>query len=212
MMSVEIRLVMKTQFFGSTFIVAALILPWTALAEETKREGFDEESDEAKIEFRAGFSKQLNKADRVVLYLVDFDTSGDEQKELDEEDSILIGPKKGRARILDEKELKKKDRAPLLELLSDIIAEPEHSGGAFCHFPIHGIRIYRGKEIIHEGTFCWVCKNFGFTYPVGSQWLDTSPELEKLFQKQIPVPKKELDRFYEKFPSLKPQEEEEDKD
>ena len=49
------------------------------------------------------------------------------------------------------------------------------------HFPIHGIRIYSGEELLHEGTFCWVCGNFSFSYPQGSAWLDSNAELKATF-------------------------------
>ena len=64
------------------------------------------------------------------------------------------------------------DRKKLLDALSSAIATPEQSGGALCHFSIHGVRIYRGKELFYEGTFCWFCKNFSFGYPSSASWLE----------------------------------------
>ena len=73
-----------------------------------------------------------------------------------------------------------------------------------CHFPIHGIRVYTGDDLLHEGTFCWVCGNFSFSYPQGSGWLDTNVELKEIFTNLAPIPQSEMDRFYKKYPSVKP--------
>ena len=32
--------------------------------------------------------------------------------------------------------------------------EKDWDGGAFCHFPIHGIRLYRGEELIFQTSIC----------------------------------------------------------
>ena len=69
------------------------------------------------------------------------------------------------------------------------------------HFPIHGIRIYSGEELLHEGTFCWVCGNFSFSYPQGSAWLDSNAEF---YERLLPIPQSELDRFHKKYPGAQP--------
>ena len=33
-------------------------------------------------------------------------------------------------------------------------------GGAFCHFPAYGIRLYRNDQLLFETTVCWQCQNF----------------------------------------------------
>ena len=82
--------------------------------------------------------------------------------------------------------------------------KPAHGGGAMCHFPIHGLRIYKGEKVLYEGTFCWMCSNFSIQYPRGTAWLDTSADLKKLFTKLMPIPQTEMDRFYKKYPGAKP--------
>ena len=162
--------------------------------------------EKAEAKYRVGKAALIKKADRVVVYLVDFDGISDEDVfgGGDDSETISIAPYGMRTKILSTKEIEAGDRKRLLETLSKKIVEPEHTGGAFCHFPIHGIRIYAGEDILHEGTFCWVCGNFAFSYPQGSGWLDTNSELEKIFTKLIPIPQSELDRFHKKYPSAKP--------
>ncbi|MGI9239397.1 MAG: hypothetical protein ACR2RV_01270 [Verrucomicrobiales bacterium] len=58
------------------------------------------------------------------------------------------------------------------------------------------------RDKLFEATFCWVCGNFSFSYPSGSEWLDTSAALQKVMEALMPIPREELERFYKKFPGL----------
>lgn len=158
--------------------------------------------EKAKAKYRVNQAAFLKDADRVVLYLVSFDgfTNGSLDGDGDE---IHIGPYNQWTKILKKRELGQIDSTKVLTALTKQIVEPEQSGGAFCHYPIHGIRIYKGDEILHEGTFCWVCCNFGFDYPNDSDWLDTTDELKALFTELLPIPKEELERFYKQYPQRK---------
>ena len=158
--------------------------------------------EKAKARYRVNQAAVLKKADRVVLYLVSFD--GFTNGSLDDDGGeIHIGPYNRWTKILKKRELEQIDSTKVLTALTKQIAEPEQSGGAFCHYPIHGIRIYKGDELLHEGTFCWVCSNFGFDYPNDSDWLDTTDELKTLFTKLLPIPQEELERFHEEYPQRK---------
>ena len=33
-------------------------------------------------------------------------------------------------------------------------------GGAMCHYPAYGLRMYRGDMLLFETTVCWECQNF----------------------------------------------------
>jgi len=160
--------------------------------------------EKIEAKYRAGKAKLIKKADRVVVYIVDFDGIADEDIFANEDETIAIAPYGKQTKILNAKEIEAGDRKRLLDLLSKTIAEPRHTGGAMCHFPIHGIRVYTGDDLLHEGTFCWVCGNFSFSYPQGSGWLDTNVELKEIFTKLAPIPQSEMDRFYKKYPSVKP--------
>ena len=175
------------------------------IAQDDLDSEFYDALEKAEAKYRVGKAVLIKKADRVVVYLVDFDGISDEDVFGDDSETISIAPYGKRTKIRSTKEIGAGDRKRLLEILSKKIAEPEHTGGAFCHFPIHGIRIYAGEDLLHEGTFCWVCGNFAFSYPQGSGWLDTNAELKKIFTKLIPIPQSELDRFHKKYPGAKPQ-------
>jgi hypothetical protein len=168
---------------------------------ETPYEVYTADIQRAEAKYRAGEAELFRKADRVVVYLLDFDGLKDDAALSDDEQWISVAPYSAHTKILDTKELEEKDRKPLLEALCTQIALPQHGGGAACHFPIHGIRVYQGENVLYTGTFCWVCHNFGFRYPQSTGWLDTTPELKEIFTTLMPIPQKELDRFQEKYPA-----------
>jgi len=185
-------------------LILALYACPLCVAQEDLDSEFYDALEKIKAKYRVGKAQLIKKADRVVIYLVDFDGISDEDIFADDDETIAIAPYDKRTKILSTKEVQAEDRKVLLVALSKKIAEPEHTGGAFCHFPIHGIRVYAGENLLHEGTFCWVCGNFAFSYPQGSGWLDTNAALKKIFTKLIPIPKSELDRFHKKYPGAKP--------
>ena len=191
----------------STIIGLVLFLP-TLFAEDSPLENYYNRLEKIEAQYRSEYANLLLKADRVVLFIVDFDESSHSKAEEDPfggdptpgaQGKILITPYKVFTPILKEKVLTEKERFQILPVLARQVAVEEHSGGAFCHFPIHGIRIFQEDTLLHEGTFCWVCGNFSFSYPRGSTWLDTTKELEQVFSNLLPVPKKELEKFEKKY-------------
>ena len=129
------------------------------IAQDDLDSEFYDALEKAEAKYRVGKAALIKKADRVIVYLVDFDGISDEDifEGGDDSETISIAPYGKRTKILSTKEIGEGDRKRLLEALSKKIAEPEHTGGALCHFPIHGIRVYSGEDLLHEGTFCWAC-------------------------------------------------------
>lgn len=73
-------------------------------------------------------------------------------------------------------------------------------GGAFCHHPVYGFRLYRGDDLLFETTVCWECQNFYVPryepeekrYAYG--WYgfandDNAKSMLKLFRAHLPHPK-----------------------
>ncbi|MEM9235715.1 MAG: hypothetical protein AAGB14_02990, partial [Verrucomicrobiota bacterium] len=191
-------------------LFALLMVPILACAEGHPDDVFYTDLKRIEAKYRISKARLIKKADRVIIYLVDFDGIKDAEIEVfgDDEDEISVAPYGGETRVLKSKEVVGEERKTLLAALGDQIAKPDHSGGAFCHYPIHGIRVYSGEEVLHEGTFCWVCSNFSFSYPQGASWLDTTPRLKEVFTSLLPIPQKELDRFHKKYPGAEPKESE----
>ncbi|MGJ8656344.1 MAG: hypothetical protein ACSHX6_07830 [Akkermansiaceae bacterium] len=182
--------------------VLGLVAQLVSYAEEVSYE----EREKIEAKYRVGHAELIKKADRVEVYLVSFDvfTSEDNGPEGNSEKRIMVAPYDKTTEILSTKVVGGEDRKKLLVALGDQIAKPEQMGGALCHYPIHGIRVYSGDVLLHEGTFCWVCGNFSFSYQDGAGWLDTTAELNGIFTSLMPIPKKELERFYNAHPGARP--------
>lgn len=76
----------------------------------------------------------------------------------------------------------------------------DRSGGAFCHYPAYGFRLYRGDVLLFETTVCWQCQNFYVPrFDVDKRrythgWYgfaddDKARALLKLFRSHLPHPK-----------------------
>lgn len=179
-------------------------------AEESAEEIYARAIQEAEVEYRVNLSKELLKADQVIVYLVDFemqspepfigDPFGDGERN---RDGIPIATYGKVAPIIGEKILKESDRDLILSALAEQIAEPYHTGGPWAHFPNHGIRVFRDGRLIFQSTFSWATSNFPFAYPVGSCWLDSNDKIESLFRKILPLPEELIDRLDRKHPSTR---------
>ena len=73
-------------------------------------------------------------------------------------------------------------------------------GGAFCHYPAYGFRLYRDDVLLFETTVCWECQSFDVPrYDAEKQdythdWYgfakdDKSQSLLKIVQSFLPHPK-----------------------
>ena len=191
---------MKTLFL--TFLLTSLSI----LHGEEKDYAtvFYKDFDKIAAKYRKGFAEAIISADKVSIHLVKFDSGEKINSYLDlfddTDDKIVISPYESHVDIISSKTLKEEDKARFLKMFSSQVSKNEHSGGAMCHFPIHGVKIFKDDQIIYQGTFCWVCHNFGISYPIGTDWLDTSKDLKEFFNKQLPIPKEELARFQKKYP------------
>ncbi len=165
-------------------------------------EKFFKELEIVRAEYRQEFSKELVKCDRVYIYLVDFDDITDtyDPSSGDDEKRIRIHPYEHQStKVLLRKELTEAETKRMLPILADQISVETQYGGAFCHYPIHAIKAYSGDRLLLESTFCWKCSNFGFEYPRGAQWLDTTKEMEAVFNQILPIPESESERFQKKY-------------
>lgn len=164
---------------------------------------------EAKIEadFRKDLAAALALGDRVDVFLLDFemeDTPSDflfwDTRLEDHEFPILPYGKK--SKVLKQMTLTEEQRAELLPPLQKVVGlEKDNYGGAFCHFPIHGVRVFSGDKVIFHSSFCWACSNFAVNYPDEPAWVAIfGNELYEVISRLMPVPASELERFREKYP------------
>jgi hypothetical protein len=190
--------------------IVLLFCAYTSFADRQKLiDKFFDGIEGVRADYRKSYSKDLKKCDRVTIYLLDFDdikeTRDPFSGEKEEKQRMRICRYGDRAvAILKEKKLNEKEKERILTVIAKQVSVEEQYGGAFCHFPIHGIRAYSGEQLLLESTFCWVCGNFGFEYPDGSQWLDTTGQMEEIFNEYLPIPQSEIERFRKKYPSALP--------
>jgi len=89
-----------------------------------------------------------------------------------------------------------------------LLKEP-YLPGAMCHFPIHGLRLFRGGELIFETSLCWHCSNYYLEYPDDydeASWVGFGTNgIEAFLKKELPIPQSEIDRFNAEYGSkIKP--------
>jgi len=182
---------------------------------EEAQDHFYEAKDVIKIRYRKELAEAIAKGDKVEVYLLDFDAI--EQTPSDhlywetrlEEGEFPIMPYGSKTKVLKKVELTPEQRKEFLPALQKTVSSEEDHGGAMCHHPIHGVRVFSGGKIIFQSSFCWHCNNYYLHYPDGPQWLGIGnrKDLATAFEKMMPVPQKEIDRFNEKYgPKMKEKE------
>lgn len=211
---------------------ASVWLPLVAVGisvaqEPSAADRFYDRIDAARAEYRQAVAEEIRNATEVEILLLRFDDVAyaeggydatvagygqDSRSEgADADQRFPIAPYGATTSVLAKKRLPAKRCQALLDALAMQIERPRHTGGALCHFPVHGLRVFGEGDatgqsgdlpLIYSGTFCWLCENFGFAYPDGhgAEWLDTTDALRDAVEKFMPVPAAELQRFQEKYP------------
>jgi hypothetical protein len=168
-------------------------------AMEQAKAAYAEEEDQLATRYRARLADILDLADAVEIYRLDFSMAG-ELGEGRENDFFPIKPYSEMAEILARKRLIGEELNACRKVTAELLKMPENWGGAFCHYPIHGVRFLKGKEIVFESSFCWKCGNYYVTFPNdvegSASWcVIGSDGIQKFLEKQLTIPQSELDRF-----------------
>lgn len=194
-----------------TFLLA-LVAPLVAFAQEkSPDEVYGERIEEARAAYRVAIAKQIRGAKIVEIALLRFDDVRKVDLVNDDEQRFPIAPYEATTSVITQRKLTAAEMKPLLLELANQIERPEETGRALCHLPIHGVRVYSDEpsgepfdsKLLYSGTFCWTCRNFGFEYPDGAVWLHTNAKLKDIFNRLLPVPESEVERF-NKATALKP--------
>jgi hypothetical protein len=117
------------------------------------------------------------------------------------EDRFPIVPYGSSSKILKRKTLTADEVKLLMPSLQATIGVEKNMGGALCHYPIHGIRIWDGDDVIFQTSICYHCSNFYLSYPYGgADWTNLSdPNFQKVMKQLMPIPQAEADRFEAKY-------------
>ncbi len=157
---------------------------------------YNEDMENAKARYREAFAERMLKtATKTEVFLLNYDGMKEKNVFAYNEDDFDIAPYGKVTSIISKKEISKDEQRELLDAIATQIRKKRLSSGAFCHLPIHGIKVYSNDQVIFSSSFCWECYNFGFSYPSGSRWTDTSEEMKTVFLRIMPIPQSEIDRF-----------------
>lgn len=91
-----------------------------------------------------------------------------------------------------------KELKELIPVLSNAVGGQPHQGGAGCHYPIHGLRVWVGTELAFDTSICWYCGNFMMDYGRGvgcENHTDGFRELKPILMRLMPIPEDEITRF-----------------
>lgn len=110
-----------------------------------RRKYFDEKSG-IQAKYRARLAEALKHADGAEIVKLS-DTPVEKIPEGMEKKYFLLTPYNSYAEILDQKRLKAEKLAQCKEATVKMLQEEnDWGGGAFCHSPLHGIRLFRGLD------------------------------------------------------------------
>ncbi len=200
-----------------------LILPFLAAAEEldlpdhfepdpqrpdiqhsfSATRKFYTEKSAIQAKYRSRLAEALKHADGVEILLLSFTPvakipNGEDEKYFSIQPYGSYSEILGRKRLKDEKIAQ--CRSATVELLKE---ENDWDGGAFCHFPIHGIRLFRGEELIFKTSLCWKCSNYYIVYPDDyntASWVGFEGKaLKEFLMREMPIPTSEAERFEAKY-------------
>ncbi len=142
----------------------------------------------------------LPQFDRAEVFAISFpDRKGNEKpKNSPTEKTFPVRPYGLYADIHDQITIKGEDCDRLRELWRSLSFD--RFGGAFCHFPVYGFRLYRNDELLFETTVCWECQNFYIpkwsskNQQANYEWFgfadnEKSKALLEFFRKKLPHPR-----------------------
>lgn len=156
---------------------------------------FSDARDIVEADYRKALGDALSEATEIEIYLLDpnLETPGEGKREYGWEgrlpaDLFPIIPYKKTAKILSRKKLGADEVKSLLPSLRATVGVKENTGGAMCHYPAHGIRVYDGQNVVFQTSVCHQCSNFYMTYPFGgSYWTSlSSAEFSEVLQQLMP--------------------------
>lgn len=154
----------------------------------------------AAADYRASVAETLQFADTAEIYLLDFDMP-EEEADSEKEQRFPIHPYDRSTNILNRKKIAGDLLAECRKGTAELLKVREDPASNLCHFPIHGVRFFKGKEMIFESSFCWTCNNFYVEGAGGTHdWIGIGADgLREFLMKEMPVPEKEMERFSAKY-------------
>ena len=188
----------RIKLFTAIFIMLVSLVS----AEESIEDIYYNKLLKIQEQYRKGLAKLVLDADKVELSIVSFDKK---VSDVFDTEKYVWTSGSDSTPIISSKQLTKAEVKEVTIAFSKRLKSVTRDdiSAIDCHYPIHGLKIWKGDKLIYEGTFCWVCLNFMLQYPLGSNDISASGDLKKIFNRLLPIPKNELDRFKKKYPQIK---------
>lgn len=145
-------------------------------------------------EYRDSLAEMVLKADKIELLLLDFTMAEVEDIEVE---TFPIPPFQGNARVITQKTVQPADLESFKAAIATLLTSKSEVPGAFCHYPIHGLKVYQAGTPIFQTSLCWECGNYYVEYPDGSaiETMAQRDPLKELIDTALPIPPEELARF-----------------
>ena len=153
-----------------------------------------------RADYRARLAEIIGSANRLTVHLLDFEMTG-KPEPVEDARHFFVRPYQRYASILKTRELPENVRADgILHLQRLLRTRGEEGWSAFCHYPIHAVRVYRDDDLLFHSSFCWECTNYFVQYPDDADdsatWVGLKDQaLEEFFKEHMPIPQAETDRF-----------------
>jgi hypothetical protein len=173
-------------------------------AMEQARKRHYEGLETAAAVYRKDLAEAISAAMEIEVFLLDFETekvdSGHYHWDTRQpRDRFPIVPYGSTSRILQRKRLSQDEVKALMPSLKATVGVEKNTYGAMCHFPVHGIRIRNGADVIFQTSICYECMNFYVEYSDGGQeasWTGlSSKEFQEVMMRLMPVPASQIERF-----------------
>jgi hypothetical protein len=166
---------------------------------------------QAQSAYRKALAESLLKATKIEVYLLDFEVKDLEdqnvsaRKDDSPKEQFPIGPYKSETSILKRRVLTAAEIKKLMPPLQSTIGVEKNTVGSLCHFPIHGMRVWAGDQLILQTSFCWMCSNFSLQYPdLTDRWVGIKGNaLKKVMTELMPIPASEIQRFKKQYEGAK---------
>ncbi|WAC21500.1 hypothetical protein OVA24_08895 [Luteolibacter sp. SL250] len=171
-----------------------------AIEQADKR--YDEALEKAEAAYRRDLAEAISPAMEIEVFLLS--GMGEEkvkstdrgwQKRLPR-DRFPIAPYGSTSKILQRKRLSPDEVKALMPSLKATVGA-YRANGILCHYPIHGIRVTNGDEVIFQTSICYQCMNFYIEYPgwsSGASWTGlSSKEFQEVMERLMPIPKSKPD-------------------
>lgn len=175
-------------------------------AQLKARSAFYDQMRVAQRDYRRRLSEIILKADKIEVFLLDFTIPEVESDAVTGIETFPIVPYSKDTRIIKKAVLGQGDLQAFKEAVVSALTGEENEGGVMCHYPIHGIKIFRSNEPVFQTSLCWACGNYYVEYPNGASWDQMTMgfgQLKDLLDKHMPIPPEEMEKFRRKTGSPK---------